>query len=223
MVITIDGPAASGKSSTARAVAAALAYHHVDSGSLYRALTAARARLGGASDRWTELEVLDAARIVSLEPVPGGFEPRLNGVAADQEMRGSQVTSAVARVAQMPGVREWVNARMRLAADHHDVVVDGRDMGTVVFPAAELKIYLVADPWHRARRRLLERDRREPFEGQIVEEMAIIKTRDVRDAAQSVPATDAVVMDTSDISQDEQVVRILALVEGVRGGGRGTR
>lgn len=216
MVITIDGPAASGKSSTAKAVAEALAFRHVDSGSLYRAVTAARARLGGPSDRWTEGEVLAAAGTVSLEPVACGFEPRVGGLAADTELRGSAVTSSVARVAQMPGVRLWVNSRVRLAADHHDVVVDGRDMGTAVFPAADLKIYLIADPWHRARRRLLERERREPFEGQILEEMEIIERRDARDAAQSVPAADAVVIDTSEIAQEEQVARIVALAEALR-------
>ncbi len=216
MVITIDGPAASGKSSTAKAVAEALAFRHVDSGSLYRAVTAARARRGGPSDRWTEGEVLDAAETVTLEPVSCGFEPRVGGLAADAELRGSAVTSSVARVAQMPGVRAWVNSRVRLAADHHDVVVDGRDMGTSVFPSADLKIYLIADPWHRARRRLLERERREPFEGQILEEMEIIQRRDVRDAAQSVPAADAVVIDTSEITQEEQVARIVALAEALR-------
>src|SRR3954468_20490635 len=102
--IAIDGPAASGKSSTAKAVARALGFRHVDSGALYRAATAARVRLDHDDDNWTEDSVLDAARIVSLVPTDAGFTPLLNGIAADDEMRGEVVTSRVSRVARMQRV-----------------------------------------------------------------------------------------------------------------------
>src|SRR5512140_3340462 len=145
MAIAIDGPAASGKSSTAKAVARALGFHHVDSGSLYRAATAARARQGGSPDTWTEQSVLDAAQIVSLTPTEYGFTPLLDGANAEAEMRGEGVTGNVSLVARMPRVRDWVNSIVRGAGDEYDVVVDGRDIGTVVFPNARLKVFLVAD------------------------------------------------------------------------------
>jgi len=149
--IAIDGPAASGKSSTAKRVAAALGAHHVDSGALYRAATAARARVGGDVAHWTEAEVLAAARVVQLVPVEAGFATYLDGAAAEAELRGLVVTAAVSRVAHFPGVRAWVNAQVRAAAAAHDVVVDGRDIGTAVLPEAGLKVFLVADPAERRR------------------------------------------------------------------------
>lgn len=211
MVIAIDGPAASGKSSTAKAVASALGLAHLDSGSLYRAVTAARVRRGGASSRWTEAELLDAARDVSLDVSGHEFVPHIDGAEVDDELWSAAVTASVPRVAQMPGVRAWVNARLLEAAAMHKVVVDGRDMGTAVFPNADLKIYLVADAWERARRRLLQRDGREPVDDAIAEEMAVLIERDLRDAKQSEPARDAIVIDTSGITQAEQVARIVAL------------
>jgi cytidylate kinase len=95
MAIAIDGPAASGKSSTAKAIARELGIHHVDSGALYRAATAARARIDIDSENWTEESVLDAARIVSLAPTETGFTPLLDGQSAESEMRGEAVTSRV--------------------------------------------------------------------------------------------------------------------------------
>ena len=211
-VVAIDGPAASGKSSTARAVANMLGYHHVDSGSLYRAVTAARARSDGAPARWTEDDVLDAAQLVTLEPVPGGFAPRLDGAVLDDELTSAAVTAAVSRVAQMPGVRAWVNARLREVAAHRNVVVDGRDMGTAVFPDATLKVFLDADPWERARRRLIQREGRVPTDEEVAAESAILIERDTRDALQSVPARDAVRIDTTAMTQQEQIDKIVGLV-----------
>ncbi len=210
--IAIDGPAASGKSSTAKAVALELGYRHVDSGSLYRAATAARLRRDMDSASWTEESVLDAARVVTLSPVEGGFVPLLNGRPADDEMRGDAVTHRVSLVARMPRVREWVNAQVRNAARDYDVVVDGRDIGTVVFPDAKLKIYLVADAEERARRRVLERAGREPTEEEIFDETARILLRDELDALQSVRAPDAIVIDTTSLTQAEQIEKIVELV-----------
>ncbi|HYV98995.1 MAG TPA: (d)CMP kinase [Gemmatimonadaceae bacterium] len=217
MIIAIDGPAAAGKSTTARLVAAALGFRYIDSGSLYRAAAAARARRGGAAESWTEQEVIDAVAIVTLVPVDGAFEPWLDGSRVDEELRSAEVTASVPYVAQMPGVRSWVNYHVRAAADMHDAVVDGRDMGTAVFPRAALKIYLVADSWQRARRRLVQRSGTEPTDDEVAAEMVALRERDTLDEAQSVMASDAVIVDTSDITQQEQVAHIVALARALRG------
>jgi cytidylate kinase len=216
MAIAIDGPAASGKSSTAKAVARALGFHHVDSGALYRAATAARARIDKDSDQWTEESVLDAARCITLEPTATGFAPLLHGESAESEMRSEEVTSRVSRVAKMVGVREWVNDQVRKAGESYDVVVDGRDIGTVVFPNADLKIFLIADPGERARRRLIERLGRAPVDDEIAEETGKIVLRDEMDAAQSVRAPDSILIDTTHLSQAEQIAQIVGLAKALR-------
>ena len=211
-VIAIDGPAASGKSSTAQMVAEKLGFLHVDSGSLYRAATAAILRADGDASRWTEDSVLDAARAVELRAARTSFYPALEGRAVEDEIRGPDVTRNVSRVAQMSRVREWVNAKVKEAASSRDVVVDGRDMGTVVFPDADLKIFLVADSRERAARRL--RQRGTPTSEQMLDDETIrIRERDALDARQTVPAADAVVIDTTRLTQQEQVEQIVSLSE----------
>lgn len=216
MAIAIDGPAASGKSSTAKAVARALHFHHVDSGALYRAATAARIRVDADSRNWTEESVLDAAKVISLSPTETGFTPLIDGRDAESEMRSEGVTSLVSLVAKMPGVREWVNGQVRKAGESFDVVVDGRDIGTVVFPNADLKVFLVAAPGERARRRLLERLNRVPTDDEIAEETGKIVLRDEMDAAQSVRAPDSVLIDTTHLTQEEQIDRIVELASSRR-------
>ena len=209
-VIAIDGPAASGKSSTAQMVADKLGFLHVDSGSLYRAATAAILRREGDPSRWTEQSVLDAASAVELRTARTSFYPVLEGKAIEEEIRAPEVTRNVSRVAQMPRVRDWVNGKVRDAAASSNVVVDGRDMGTVVFPDAELKIFLVADSRERALRRL--RQRGTPTSEQLLDDETIrIKERDARDAKQTAAARDAVTIDTTALTQDEQVAQIVAL------------
>ena len=209
-VIAIDGPAASGKSSTAQMVAEKLGFLHVDSGSLYRAATAAMLRREKDASKWTEQSVLDAARAVELRAARTSFYPVIEGHAIEEEIRGKDVTRHVSRVAQMPRVREWVNAKVREAAESKDVVVDGRDMGTVVFPDADLKIFLVADSRERALRRL--RQRGTPASEQVLDDETIrIKERDERDAKQTVAAADAVTIDTTGLNQAEQVEQIVGL------------
>lgn len=214
-VIAIDGPAASGKSSTAQWVADSLGYVHVDSGALYRAATAARAQRGGAAEDWTEDSVLEAAARVSLRMMGTWLEPRIDGAPAEAEIRGTAVTANVSRVAQMQRVRAWVNDRVRATAEEFDVVVDGRDMGTVVFPEATLKIFLVADPWERARRRLTQQLGRRPSDEEIAAETDRLVKRDARDATQTIQASDAVLIDTTYLTQPEQVERIVALARAV--------
>ena len=213
-VIAIDGPAASGKSSTAQMVAEKLGYLHIDSGSLYRAATAAALRSGQDATRWSEDEVLRAARAVELRPSRTSFYPALAGHSIEDEIRGADVTRHVSRVAQMQRVRDWVNETVRAAAAEKNVVVDGRDMGTVVFPDADLKIFLTADSRERAARRLRQRGT-PTSEQMIVDETIRINERDARDARQTVPAPDAVVIDTTSLTQPEQVERIVSLSERV--------
>jgi cytidylate kinase len=215
IVIAIDGPAASGKSSTAQRVAARLGFVHVDSGSLYRAATAAQLATGRAADGWTEDDVLTAAKRVTLSATAGAVTPLIDGEPAEEALRGAEVTRHVSRVAQMPRVRAWVNDQVRLAGTERSIVVDGRDMGTVVFPHADLKIFLVADPWERARRRLIQRLGRFPTDPEIAEETDLIVHRDAKDATQTVQATDAVLIDTTLLTQADQVERIVALAEAV--------
>jgi len=215
IVIAIDGPAASGKSSTAQWVAHRLSYVHVDSGALYRAATAAQLGDGRDPETWLEDEVLTAAKRVSFAAGQGEFTPLIDGETRDELLRSTEVTRAVSRVAQMPRVRDWVNAQVRQAAESQDVVVDGRDIGTVVFPDADLKVFLVADPWERARRRLIQRLGRHPSDQEIAEETDLIVHRDAKDATQTVQATDAVLIDTTFLTQEDQVERIVALARAV--------
>jgi cytidylate kinase len=209
-VIAIDGPAASGKSSTAQLVAEKLDYLHVDSGSLYRAATAAMLRAENDPTQWTERGVLDGARAIELRAARTSFYPVIEDRAIEEEIRGPDVTRNVSRVAQMPLVRAWVNEKVREAASSKNVVVDGRDMGTVVFPDADLKIFLVADSRERAARRL--RQRGTPTSEQMLDDETIrIMERDERDARQTVPAADAVIIDTTTLTQPEQVEQIVTL------------
>ena len=211
LVVAIDGPAAAGKSSTAKWVAERLGFLHVDSGSLYRAVTAAALRTGVPPEQWEEPLLLEAAQVVSLVPGDRAFVPALRGKVLDEEIRGTVVTQHVSRTASMPAIRCWVNDAVRSAADGWSVVVDGRDIGTVVFPDAHLKVFLVADPGERARRRLAQRLGRAPADEEVAAETERLVQRDARDATQTVQAKDAVLIDTTYLTQEEQVDRIVAL------------
>ncbi len=214
-VITIDGPAASGKSSTAQWVAEQLGYLHVDSGSLYRALTAALLRQGSPPERWTPALIVSQGSRIGMRAEATSFSTLIDGIPAEGEIRGSLVTSHVSLVARVPEVRAWVNGTVQNAARDHDVVVDGRDMGTAVFPEATLKIFLIADPWERARRRLVQRLERSPSDEEIAAETDLLVHRDAMDATQTVQAKDAVVLNTTYLTQSEQVERIVALARAV--------
>lgn len=219
MIIAIDGPAASGKSSTAAWVAQRLGFRHIDSGALYRAATYAASAGDTPAGDWTAGIVLRAAAGITLVPERGAFVPARDGAPFGDEIRGVDITRGVSRVASMPAVRDWVNARVREAAVGHDVVVDGRDIGTVVFPDADLKVFLVADPWERARRRLIQRLGRSPSDDEIATETELLVQRDARDATQTVQGRDAVLIDTTYLTQAEQVDRIVALARSKRAGG----
>src|SRR3954468_24061402 len=192
IVIAIDGPAASGKSSTAQWVAKKLRFNHVDSGSLYRAITAAAVRREHDATRWSEDFVLAGGAGIELEPDGHSFSPTFGGSRLDAEIRGAEVTRHVSQVARMQRVRAWVNEQVRKAAATFDIVVDGRDMGTAVFPDAPLKVFLVADPWERAKRRLIQQAGHLPTDDEIAEETDRLVRRDAGDATQTIQALDAV-------------------------------
>jgi cytidylate kinase len=231
-VIAIDGPAASGKSSTAGQVAERLGWAHLDSGALYRALTlAALDNLGEEgrrkSDAWPARQIVDLAARLPVRLVLAGkrFRPEVAGVDVEEAIRSERVTRHVSVVAALPEVRTWVNAQQRRAVEGVEVgggsggtVVDGRDIGTVVFPEAPLKIFLTATPDERARRRLSQR-------GQAVDvdlvrrESQALAARDAADSNRPIaplkPASDAVLLDTTALTLEQQVTRVVELARGL--------
>lgn len=215
-VIAIDGPAASGKSSTARLVARALGWAHLDSGALYRALTLAALDHAGTDASAQRIVALADALPVRLVLAGDDFRPEVAGVDVGEAIREERVTARVSAVAALPAVRAWVNAQQRRAAAEHPrgVVVDGRDIGTVVFPDAPLKVFLNADPDERARRRILQRGDAATPE-RVAREGAELARRDEADAGRAVaplrPAPDAVRLDTTHLSLAAQVAEVVAL------------
>ena len=228
-VIAIDGPSASGKSSTARAVAEALGFAHLDSGALYRgvtlvALREAARRGRGDAEPLTVLDpetILRAAedRGLMLQPDGAGFAAYLEGEPVDAEIRGPRVTAAVSAVSAVPVIREWINSRLRaMVRAGRDVVVDGRDIGTVVFPDADLKVFLTASPAARAGRRINQRGQ-EVDAARLEAEAAALAARDHADSSRVVaplrPAEDAVPIDTTTMTFADQVTHIVALARPV--------
>jgi cytidylate kinase len=230
-VIAIDGPSASGKSTTARAVAEALGFSHLDSGSLYRGVTLVGIRETARRTRAGEdpLVVVGAEgmlraaedRGLMLQPDGAGFAAYLEGEPVDAEIRGAQVTARVSAVSAVPVVREWINTRLRaMVRAGRDVVVDGRDIGTVVFPDAELKVFLTASAEARAGRRINQRGN--PVDqGGIDAEAAALAARDQADSSRVVAplraAPDAVPLDTTTMAFPDQVRFIVELARPIFG------
>jgi cytidylate kinase len=230
-VIAIDGPSASGKSTTARAVAEALGFAHLDSGSLYRGVTLVGIREAARRERAGEdpLAVIGAEamlraaedRGLMLQPDGAGFAAYLEGEPVDAEIRGAEVTARVSAISAVPVVREWINSRLRaMVRAGRDVVVDGRDIGTVVFPDAELKIFLTASAEARAGRRITQRGN--PVDpGGLKAETAALAARDQADSSRTVAplqaAPDAVPLDTTAMAFPDQVRFIVELARPIFG------
>lgn len=217
-VITLDGPAGSGKSSTAKAVATRLGFRHLDSGALYRALTFALLDSGVAEDDWERVSEDDLRALrVALSPTPSGYDVTVGGRMVTDELRTTEVTSRVARLAGWPASRACLLALQREAGAHGHLVADGRDMGTVVFPDAEVKVYLVADLPERARRRLRDMGEADPSDDDVAAQGVAIADRDRHDSERDIsplrrPA-DAHLIDTTKLSFAQQVDAIVTLAE----------
>ena len=208
MIITIDGPAGAGKSTVAKLLAKRLGFEFLDTGAMYRAVTVAALRAG------IDLhDQNDLARLVeSLRIELPGERVLLDGEDVTAEIRAPQVTAASGPIASNRVVRERLVEWQRRIALGRDMVCEGRDQGTIVFPQAECKFFLSADPKERARRRLRElqaRGEKTTFN----EVLATQEARDARDAARDiapmVPAADAVLLDTTDLPLDEVVARMV--------------
>jgi cytidylate kinase len=213
-LITIDGPAGAGKSTTARGLARALGWTYLDSGAFYRLVAWQTARRGINP----EDEAAVAALLPQLAPEPGadeeGFFLRLDGRRLSGELRTPEVSREASRVARLPAVRRWVTARLRQLARGRRVVAEGRDLGTVVFPDADLKLYLDADLAVRAARRQQEQAALGAG-GDLTATLEAIAARDAQDqnrteAPLQVPEG-AVILDTSRLTPEEVVARCLQL------------
>lgn len=208
-VITIDGPAASGKSTVAYRVAARLGVPFVSSGLLYRAAT--RLALDAGADPAGEEGLLSLLtdHDVRLVPSADGNRVLVDGRDVTADLHTDRVDEAVSTVAARPRVRAWVNARLREIDG--SFVIDGRDMGKDVFDDAVAKVYLTARPEVRAARRVGERA------AALDEVTDAIRRRDALDARQSAPAEEATLIDTSDLDLDQVVTRVLTVVASRRG------
>jgi CMP/dCMP kinase len=213
-VITVDGPSGSGKGTISRQIAAGLGWHLLDSGALYRLVALAGSQAGLAADDVPAHAALARAMVVRFGAGPDGDEQVLLG--ADRQdvtklIRGETAGMGASRVAAWPEVRTALMSRQRAFAEPPGLVADGRDMGTVVFPEARLKIFLTASAEERARRRYLQLKGSDP--AVTLESLARdIAARDHRDMTRSVsplvPAADAVNLDTTGLSIPEVVARV---------------
>ena len=204
MIVAIDGPAGAGKSTVARRLAERLGFRYLDTGAMYRALTWLAIRDGVPLDRGEELAAL-------ARDNPVLFDERgrvsITGVDVTASIRGARIDRLVPVVARHPAVREVMRERQRELAEAGDAVVEGRDIGTVVAPTAEIKVYLVADREVRARRRMAERP------GIGADALATdLRMRDESDAARMRPAADAELIDTTRLDVEDVVDRIVELV-----------
>lgn len=218
IIIAIDGPAGSGKSSTAKAVAAELGYRHLDSGAFYRAITWAALRAGIDPEGWDSLSADELKELgVEAEPEERGYRLRVKGQDVRAEIRLPEVNAEVSRMAAVPAVRGWLLDSLRRAGERGGLVADGRDIGTVVFPDAELKVFLTCAAEERARRRLAEQGRPVAGAEEIREEAARLLARDQKDSSRAVApllrAADAVLLDTTELGFEAQVRAIVRLAE----------
>ena len=214
LIIAIDGPAGAGKSTVASRLAGKLGYVNLESGAMYRAL-ALKAIEWDASleDEAALLKIAQKSRI-ALEPTTGANRVLLDGRDVSTRIRERDVTEAASKVSVHPRVREWMVARQREMGLKGGVIMEGRDIGTKVFPDADLKIFLDADPVIREQRRLDQ----QAIKGASAESIAAdLRERDRRDrtraASPLLAAEDAIVVDSTNMGEDAVVERIEQLVD----------
>ncbi len=215
-VVTLDGPAGSGKTTTAREVARRLGFRHLDSGALYRALAYGLLEAGIEPDRWEDLGEGDLRTLgVGMRPAETDYDVYLGDRPLGPEIRSERITVHSSRLAKLPAVRAHLLDLQREVGRRGGLVADGRDMGTVVFPDAEVKVYLSADLTERARRRLLE-THANPTDADVREAAHRLDRRDRADSERRLSPLrkpqDAFVLDTTTLSFDEQVEAVVARV-----------
>lgn len=212
-VVALDGPAASGKSTAARNVARMLDFHHLSSGILYRAVGWAALEAGWAGADQEELARRLGSLELSLVPEEGGYGVEVDGRRPGGELRTPGVADAASRLSRLRPVRRRVNELVRAEGARRDLVCDGRDVGTVIFPDADLKVWLTATPEERARRRLAE-ETGEPDPERIREVADRIRARDEADAGRELDPLrrpdDALEVDSTGMSPGEVARRIVA-------------
>jgi len=221
LAVAIDGPMGSGKSTVAREVARRLRFQYVDTGAMYRAITVAAIRRGVSADDPAALAALARGITLTLEPLPdGSTRVRVNGEDVTAALRDIEVNRIVARVARVPEVREALQALQRSLGGRGDVVMEGRDIGSVILPQARVKVFLTASIDVRAKRRQAELAAGgtpmplEEVRQIIAEDDRIATTREV---APLRVAPEAVVIDSTTLTVDQVVDRIVDLVERARG------
>jgi cytidylate kinase len=221
MIVAIDGPSGSGKSSAARMLAARLGFVHLDTGAIYRAFTLRALRRKAPLEDEGALAALVEEGAVEIRPAADGERVFLDGDDVTAEIRTPRVTNEIHYLARAPRVRERVTALVRRMAAGKDVVAEGRDTTTAIFPAADVKLYIDAAPEERARRRGLELERRgTPLSPEVL--LAQIRERDGRDQSRAagplVRAPDAVYVDTTGATPEAVVERLVAEVGRRRAG-----
>ncbi len=217
LIVAIDGPAGAGKSTIASRLARKLGYVNLESGAMYRALALKAIEWDVSFDDEPALRKLAERARIALEPTIGGNRVLLDGKDVSARIRERDVTEAASRVSVHPAVREWMVARQQEMGKDGGIVMEGRDIGTRVFPHADLKVFLDADPVVREQRRLDQNRIKGPSAQSIAAEL---RERDLRDrtraASPLVAATDAIVIDSSNLSEDDVLDRIEELVEGLQ-------
>jgi cytidylate kinase len=215
LIIAIDGPAGVGKSTVASRLARKLGYVNLESGAMYRALALKAIEWDVSFDDEPALDKLAHETRIVLEPTMGGNRVLLDGRDVSQRVREPDVTEAASRVSVHPAVRRWMVARQQEMGAAGGVVMEGRDIGTKVFPGADVKIFLDADPVVREQRRLLQQNVRGAAAHAVVTEL---RERDRRDRTRAtsplVPAPDAFMIDSTHLSEDEVLQQVEKLVQG---------